>query len=146
MSARSTAAVAVGEPLLVARGIAKRFGGVQALSDVSFEIRMGEIYGLIGPNGAGKTTLFNCLSRLYECGSGDILFNGTSLLQVPKHGIAALGIGRTFQLLQVFPQLTVRENLILAGQEHQGSMWSRLVGRRDAPRRRHAVDRAPHQE
>jgi len=90
--------------------LTKAFGGIVALDDVSFEVKPGEIVGLIGPNGAGKTTLFNCLSRLYECGSGDILFNGTSLLQVPKHGIAALGIGRPFQNLALFRTMTVPDN------------------------------------
>jgi len=90
-----------------------RFGGIIALDGVSFDVEPGRIVGLIGPNGAGKTTLFNCLSRLYECGSGDILFNGTSLLQVPKHGIAALGIGRTFQNLALFRTMTVLDNVMI---------------------------------
>ena len=90
-----------------------RFGGIVALDSVSFDVEAGRIVGLIGPNGAGKTTLFNCLSRLYECGSGDILFNGRSLLQVPRHGIAALGIGRTFQNLALFRTMTVLDNIMV---------------------------------
>jgi len=89
------------------------FGGIVALDSVSFEVEAGRIVGLIGPNGAGKTTLFNCLSRLYECDSGDILFNGASLLQVPKYGIAELGIGRTFQNLALFRTMTVMENVMV---------------------------------
>jgi branched-chain amino acid transport system ATP-binding protein len=99
--------------LLRVEGVGVRFGGIVALDGVSFDVAPGRIVGLIGPNGAGKTTLFNCLSRLYECGSGDILFNGTSLLQTPKHGIAALGIGRTFQNLALFRTMTVLENIMV---------------------------------
>jgi branched-chain amino acid transport system ATP-binding protein len=73
----------------------------------------GSIVGLIGPNGAGKTTLFNCLSRLYECGHGDILFDGSSLLQVPRHRVAGVGIGRTFQNLALFRTMTVLDNVMV---------------------------------
>jgi branched-chain amino acid transport system ATP-binding protein len=99
--------------LLRVQNVGVRFGGIVALDDVSFDVPAGSIVGLIGPNGAGKTTLFNCLSRLYECGSGDILFDGTSLLQLPKHKIAALGIGRTFQNLALFRTMTVLENVMV---------------------------------
>jgi branched-chain amino acid transport system ATP-binding protein len=76
---------------------------------------VGQIVGLIGPNGAGKTTLFNCLSRLYTPDEGDILFEGRSLLQSTAHGIADLGIGRTFQNLALFRTMTVRENVMVGG-------------------------------
>jgi branched-chain amino acid transport system ATP-binding protein len=99
--------------LLRVQNVGVRFGGIVALDDVSFDVPVGCIVGLIGPNGAGKTTLFNCLSRLYECGSGDILFDGSSLLQVPRHRIAALGIGRTFQNLALFRTMTVLENVMV---------------------------------
>jgi branched-chain amino acid transport system ATP-binding protein len=95
------------------RNISVRFGGIVALDDVSFEVESGRIVGLIGPNGAGKTTLFNCLSRLYPCDSGDILFNGNSLLRVSRHRIAALGIGRTFQNLALFRTMTVLDNVMV---------------------------------
>ena len=98
-----------------------RFGGIIALDGVSFEVEAGRIVGLIGPNGAGKTTLFNCLSRLYECDSGDILFNGRSLLQVPKHGIAEMGIGRTFQNLALFRTMSVMENVMVGHHCRTGS-------------------------
>ncbi len=97
--------------LLSVSGVSVHFGGIVALDQVSFDVPSGCIVGLIGPNGAGKTTLFNCLSRLYPCGSGDILFDGRSLLTVPRHGIAALGIGRTFQNLALFRTMTVLENI-----------------------------------
>jgi branched-chain amino acid transport system ATP-binding protein len=99
--------------LLRVDGVGVHFGGIVALDGVSFDVEAGRIVGLIGPNGAGKTTLFNCLSRLYECDTGDIHFDGGSLLRVPKHGIAALGIGRTFQNLALFRTMTVLENVMV---------------------------------
>jgi len=75
--------------LLRVRNLGVRFGGIVALDDVSFDVAPNRIVGLIGPNGAGKTTLFNCLSRLYQCDNGDIVFDGKSLLRVPRHRIAA---------------------------------------------------------
>ena len=95
------------------QNVGVRFGGIVALDDVSFDVPPGGIVGLIGPNGAGKTTLFNCLSRLYQCGSGDIQFDGSSLLKVPRHRIAALGIGRTFQNLALFRTMSVMENVMV---------------------------------
>jgi branched-chain amino acid transport system ATP-binding protein len=107
----------VGAPpcLLDVRNVVVRFGGILALQDVSFTMTRGDIVGLIGPNGAGKTTLFNCLSRLYQPASGDILFNGKSLLTVPRHEIAALGIGRTFQNVALFDKMTVADNVLVGG-------------------------------
>ena len=84
-----------------------------AVHDVSLEVEPGNVYGLIGPNGAGKTTLFNCLSRLYECDRGEIMFGERSLLKLPRHRIAALGIGRTFQNLALFRTMTVLDNVML---------------------------------
>ena len=99
--------------MLRVQNVGVRFGGIVALDDVSFDVPAGRIVGLIGPNGAGKTTLFNCLSRLYECGSGDILFDGSSLLRIPRHRIAAIGIGRTFQNLALFRTMTVLDNVMV---------------------------------
>jgi len=96
-------------------GVTVRFGGITALDKVSFSVATGHIVGLIGPNGAGKTTLFNCLSRLYTFSEGRILFEGRSLVATPAHGIAALGIGRTFQNLALFRTMTVRQNILLGG-------------------------------
>jgi branched-chain amino acid transport system ATP-binding protein len=90
-----------------------RFGGVVALDGVSFDVRPSEICGLIGPNGSGKTTLFNCISRIYRCGRGDIRFEGRSLLDQPRRATASLGIGRTFQNLALFRRMTVRENVLV---------------------------------
>jgi branched-chain amino acid transport system ATP-binding protein len=90
-----------------------RFGGIVALDGVSFDVPHGSIVGLIGPNGAGKTTLFNCISRLYPIGGGDILFDGQSLRAMPAHQISGIGIARTFQNVALFDTLTVTENVLL---------------------------------
>ena len=119
-------------PVLEVRGLAKAFGGISAVNGVSFDVHEGEILGLIGPNGSGKSTLFNCILGQLAPSAGQVRIDGRAITGMRPCQLNRLGVGRTFQLLQVFPQLTVRENLILAGQEHQASMWSRLVGRRDA--------------
>src|SRR6185369_5677328 len=98
-------------PLLAVRDISVVFGGIIALNGVSFNMQKGAILGLIGPNGAGKTTLFNCLSRLYQPSSGDILMEGSSILTRPAHKIAEIGIGRTFQNVALFPNLSVLDNV-----------------------------------
>ena len=102
-----------GAALLRVQDVAVRFGGIVALDGVSFEVTPGQIVGLIGPNGAGKTTLFNCLSRLYECDRGEIEFDGRALLGVPRHRVAALGIGRTFQNLALFRTMSVLDNVMV---------------------------------
>jgi branched-chain amino acid transport system ATP-binding protein len=119
-------------PVLEARGITKRFGGITAVDDVSFEVREGEILGIIGPNGCGKSTLFNCILGQLQPSAGEVRLDGRTVTGMRPCDLNRLGVSRTFQLLQVFPQLSVRENLILAGQEHKGTMLSRLLGRRDA--------------
>jgi branched-chain amino acid transport system ATP-binding protein len=100
-------------PILAVRDLTVRFGGVVALENVAFEVAEGQIVGLIGPNGAGKTTLFNCLSRIYTPDRGDVRFRDRSLLAVPAHRIADLGLGRTFQNLALFPTMTVRQNIMV---------------------------------
>ena len=101
------------DALLSVREVSVRFGGIVALDRVSFDVPRGSICGLIGPNGAGKTTLFNCMSRLYDYQSGDILFEGQSITSTPTHKIAALGMGRTFQNLAMFRTLSVRQNVMV---------------------------------
>lgn len=118
-------------PVLEVHNLTKSFGGIQAVADVSFEVREGEILGLIGPNGSGKSTLFNCILGQMKPTAGEIRLNGAPIGGLRPCDLNRLGVSRTFQLLQVFPQLTVHENLILAGQEHMGSMWTRLIGSRD---------------
>jgi branched-chain amino acid transport system ATP-binding protein len=99
--------------LLSAERIAKRFGGVQALNDVAFTIGKGEIYGLIGPNGAGKTTLFNVLTGIYAPDEGSFTFDGASLAGLKAHQVAASGIGRTFQNIRLFVNLSALENVMI---------------------------------
>ena len=99
--------------ILRVQGITKRFGGLTALSDVSFAIRQGEIYGLIGPNGAGKTTLFNVLTGLYLQDEGTFEFEGKPLLNATPDRIAALGIARTFQNIRLFANLSALENVMI---------------------------------
>jgi branched-chain amino acid transport system ATP-binding protein len=99
------------EPLLVVHEVGIRFGGIVALDSVSFDLATGQILGLIGPNGAGKTTLFNCLTRLYTPGIGDIRFEGESILGKSAHQITALGVARTFQNLALFHRMSVLDNV-----------------------------------
>jgi branched-chain amino acid transport system ATP-binding protein len=101
--------------LLEVSGVTVRFGGITALDQVSFAVAPRTIAGLIGPNGAGKTTLFNCLSRLYAFSEGSILFEGLPLTRTAPHGIAALGIGRTFQNLALFRTMSVWQNVMIGG-------------------------------
>jgi branched-chain amino acid transport system ATP-binding protein len=121
-----------GKTVLEVRDVSKSFGGVHAVRGVSFDVHEGEILGLIGPNGSGKSTLFNCILGQLTPNTGDVRVDGKSVAGLRPSNLNRLGISRTFQLLQVFPELTVRENLILAGQEHQGTRMSRLFGKCDA--------------
>ena len=118
--------------VLTVRDLKKRFGGIVAVDGVSFDVTAGEILGIIGPNGSGKSTLFNCILGQLRPSGGDVHLDGRPVTGMRPCDLNRLGVSRTFQLLQIFPQLTVRENLILAGQEHKGTMLSRLIGRRDA--------------
>ncbi|HMM53948.1 MAG TPA: ABC transporter ATP-binding protein [Candidatus Desulfobacillus sp.] len=101
------------ETLLAAEKVAKRFGGVRALHDVSLEICRGEIYGLIGPNGAGKTTFFNVLTGLYPADGGGFVFDGEPLELSAPHKVAAAGIARTFQNIRLFANMTTLENVMV---------------------------------
>ena len=100
-----------GRALLEVKDVSVVFGGIIALNGVSFDMQQGHILGLIGPNGAGKTTLFNCLSRLYQPSKGDILMGGESILKRPPHKISEIGIGRTFQNVALFPNMSVLDNV-----------------------------------
>ena len=118
--------------VLEVSNIRKTFGGIVAVDDVSLKVPAGEILGIIGPNGSGKSTLFNCVLGQLQPSAGEVRIDGKLTTGMRPCDLNRLGVSRTFQLLQVFPQLSVRDNLILAGQEHQGSMASRLFGRADA--------------
>lgn len=117
--------------LLEVRDIEKSFGGVQAVRGVSFDVREGEILGVIGPNGSGKSTLFNCILGQLAPDRGRVRVDGRDVTGMRPSRLNRLGVSRTFQLLQVFPQLTVRENLVLAAQEHRGTRLGRLFGAPD---------------
>lgn len=118
--------------VLEVENIAKHFGGITAVDGVSFAVREGEILGIIGPNGCGKSTLFNCILGQLTPSAGRVMLDGQDVTGLTPEDMNRRGVSRTFQLLQVFPELSVRENLILAGQEHKGTMISRLFGARDA--------------
>jgi branched-chain amino acid transport system ATP-binding protein len=118
--------------VLEVRDLKKSFGGIHAVDGVSFDVHEGEMLGIIGPNGSGKSTLFNCILGQLQPSAGDVRLDGRAVTGMRPCDLNRLGVSRTFQLLQVFPELTVRENLILAGQEHKGTMLTRLFGARDA--------------
>ena len=99
--------------LMLANAITKRFGGVKALTEVSLDIRQGEIYGLIGPNGAGKTTFFNVLTGLYHPDGGELLFEGRKLQASAPHIASQRGIARTFQNIRLFANMTSLENVMV---------------------------------
>ena len=97
------------------------FGGIRAVDDVSFAVSKGEVFTIIGPNGAGKTTIFNLVSRIYDPTGGRLLFEGRDITGVPAHRIAALGIARTFQNIELFEHATLLDNLLLARHAHKQS-------------------------
>ncbi len=99
--------------ILEIRDVTKRFGGVTAVSGCSLALAPGKIYGLIGPNGSGKTTLFNCITGLEERDEGEIRFKGERIDGLKPHRVARCGIGRTFQIIRVFPELSALENLLV---------------------------------
>ena len=132
-------------PLLEVQDITVRFGGIVALDGLSFEIEEGQICGLIGPNGAGKTTMFNVVSRIYQPTQGTLRFRDQDLLEVPAHGIARLGIARTFHNLALFPSMTLLENVMVGahsiGRIGFGRAISRIGAANDNRRTRdHAGD------
>lgn len=118
-----------GQPLLDARNISIRFGGIAALKDVSLTVAPGEAVGLVGPNGAGKTTMFNCMCGQLRPSSGTVSFDGQVLDNMAAYLRARLGIRRTFQRVEVFPELSVREHMIVAVRAHRGdgALWKDLL-------------------
>jgi branched-chain amino acid transport system ATP-binding protein len=119
-------------PLLSVHDLTKRFGGIVAVDGISFALEAGEILGIVGPSGSGKSTLFDCILGQLAPSAGEVRVDGRPVTGLPARELSRLGLARTFQRVQVFPQLTARDNLIAAGQEHRGSLWSRLVGPPDA--------------
>lgn len=118
--------------LLKVSELHKSYGAILAVGGVSFEVQPGEIFGVIGPNGSGKTTLFNSVLGQIRPDAGGIEFNGQNITGLSPLALNRLGIGRTFQTLQVFGRMSVRDNLIVAAQEHQATMAKRLFSAPDA--------------
>lgn len=124
-------------PLFSIRGLCMRFGGLRALDDFSMDVQQGSIHALIGPNGAGKSTVFNCISRFYKPSSGDIMFNGQSILGQPAHAIPVLGIARTFQNIELCATMSVLENVLIGMMTRVPRYLGFLPGKR-----RNAIERA----
>src|SRR5690606_12658009 len=119
-------------PILSVKGLSEAYGAIRAVHDVSFEVMPGEIFGVIGPNGSGKTTMFNSMLGQIRPDAGRIALNGADITRLNPQQLSMHGVGRTFQTLQVFGNMTVRDNLIVAAQEHRGTMISRLFAPTDS--------------
>ena len=117
---------------LTVQNLAKSYGAIQAVKGVSFEVQPGEIFGVIGPNGSGKTTLFNAMLGQIQPDRGQIELRGEDVSGLSALALNHRGVGRTFQTLQVFGKMTVRENLIVAAQEHKGTLFSRMFAPSDS--------------
>ena len=113
--------------MLSVEHVTRRFGGIVAVDDVSFDVSEGEIVGLIGPNGAGKTTMFNLITRLYRPDEGEIAFEGSTLLKTPPHRVVQRGIARTFQNVELFRSMTVLEHVLVGRHARRGRSARELV-------------------
>jgi branched-chain amino acid transport system ATP-binding protein len=113
--------------IFAAHDLSVNFGGVRAVDRVSFAVEKGEIFSIIGPNGAGKTTIFNLISRVYDASAGRLMFESQDITDLPAHQIASLGIARTFQNIELFPQATLLQNLLIGRHSHvRNSVLSQL--------------------
>ncbi|UCH17599.1 MAG: ABC transporter ATP-binding protein [Burkholderiales bacterium] len=119
-------------PVLKVTGLKKAYGAIQAVDGVSFEVMPGEIFGVIGPNGSGKTTMFNSVLGQIEPDAGRVELNGQDITGLSPMELNQRGVGRTFQTLQVFGKMTVRDNLLVAAQEHRGNLASRIFAPGDS--------------
>jgi branched-chain amino acid transport system ATP-binding protein len=119
----------VSAPLLEVQDLTKHFYRLSALNRVSLGVERGELLGLIGPNGSGKTTLFNCVTGVLRPTGGQVRFEGEEITGASADAVYRRGVARTFQLIQIFPEMTVLENMLVAGQECAGTLWSRLLQR-----------------
>jgi len=124
--------MSVNQATLAVHNLAKSYGAIQAVKGVSFEVQPGEIFGVIGPNGSGKTTLFNAMLGQIQPDRGQIELRGQDVSGLSALALNHRGVGRTFQTLQVFGKMTVRENLIVAAQEHKGTLFSRMFAPSDS--------------
>ena len=111
--------------LLSIRDVTRRFGGIVAIDEVSLDVERGQIVGLIGPNGAGKTTLFNVITRLYKPDSGELEFDGKSLLRTPPHRVVRRGIARTFQNVELFKTMSVLDNVLVGAHTQHAAVRRR---------------------
>jgi branched-chain amino acid transport system ATP-binding protein len=125
--------------LLEIRDLTKHFYRLSALSGVSFTVESGELLGLIGPNGSGKTTLFNCVTGVLQPSGGRVTFKGEDITALTADGVYRRGVSRTFQLIQLFPEMTVLENLLMAAQERRGTLLGRLFRREESEEHDRAV-------
>jgi branched-chain amino acid transport system ATP-binding protein len=132
--------------LLQASNITKRFGGLTALSEVSFDIQERQIFGLIGPNGAGKTTMFNVLTGLYQHDEGTVTFKGEALTGITPNRIAALGVARTFQNIRLFANLSSIENVMIGRhvRTHAG-VWGAITRNRSTREEEAAIEQRAHE-
>jgi branched-chain amino acid transport system ATP-binding protein len=121
-------------------GLRKLFHGFAALKGVDLYVNEGELFGLIGPNGSGKTTLFNCVTGTLKCSEGKVLFKEKEITNEGPDAIYKMGIGRTFQLVEMFPGMTVMDNMLVAIQESQGSMLNRLFRIREEENEKRALE------
>ena len=118
-------------PLLEIRNLSKHFFHLSALSMVSVRVETGDLLGIIGPNGSGKSTLFNCVTGVLRPSQGQVRFKGEDITGFPPDAVYRRGIARTFQLIQIFPEMTVLENMLMAAQEQKGTLLTRLVRRQE---------------
>ncbi len=127
-----TSHIQPGRPVLKVSGLKKAYGAIQAVGGVSFEVMPGEIFGVIGPNGSGKTTMFNSVLGQITPDAGRIELNGSDITGLGPMALNRRGVGRTFQTLQVFGKMSVRDNLLVAAQEHHGSLLGRMFAPGDS--------------
>lgn len=116
-------------PLLEIERLCKHFFALRALDNVSVSVEPGDLLGIIGPNGSGKTTLFNCITGVYQADEGTVRFKGHDITGLKADAIYRRGVSRTFQLIQLFPQMSVVENMLMAAQEREGTLLGRMLRR-----------------
>ena len=145
-AATNSAPATSGDAILEGRSVSKRFGGVQALTDVTFSIRRGEIYGLIGPNGAGKTTFFNVLTGIYLPDEGNFVFEGQPLTGLKPNQVCERGIARTFQNIRLFGNLSALENVMIGRHVRtHATVWGAIKRNRRTRDEEHAIEARAHE-
>lgn len=127
-------------PLLETRQLTKHFFKMMAVNRLDFQVEKGELVAIIGPNGSGKSTFFNCITHVHPPTDGRVFYKGEDITGLQADRISRIGIGRTFQLIQLFQDMTVLENMLLSAQEHRGNLLSRLFQRDDTGDRERAVE------